>query len=874
MNKKSVFKNNTDDRFSEYAHKSISDIYLEFGSSPEGMPGWQVEKNRAKFGVNRIFGKERVKWYVFLLGSVKNPFNFILFVLAGVSIITKDITGALIIIVMVLLSISIKFWQELKSARTEESLKKMVNTKAFVLRIDPDDNLHFKFQEIPLEEIVPGDIIHLSAGDMIPADVRLISSKTLFINESMLTGESLPIEKKENAFESIESGNETRPDNICFLGSNVVTGSAEAIVIATGKQTYLGAITRGISTVRPPTAFDIGVTKVSWLLIRLMLIVSPIVFFINGFTKGSWLEALMFGLSVAVGLTPEMLPVVVTTNLVKGAVRMSNRKVIVRNLNSIQDIGAMNILCTDKTGTLTENHIALIKHLDIENNDSGIVLTYAFLNSYFQSGLQNLMDEAVINSPKIENIQVLKSAYKKIDEIPFDFERRRMSVVIEAPDKSHLLICKGALNEILSQCRYVTWRGKVHEITENHRSIVENLAADLNEDGMRVILVAHKNIPSDHGYSYEVNDETDLILDGVITFLDPPKLSATEALKELRDNQIFVKLLTGDNEVIARKVCKEVGFPDLRVVTGNELAVLNRTEFKRIVSEYSIFARLTPLQKDEIVLSLKEDKNVVGYMGDGINDAAALNSADVGISVDGAVDIARENADFILLEQDLTILNSGVEEGRKTYANMIKYIKCTSSSNFGNVFSLVGASALFPFLPMLPIQILVLNLLYDFSQTILPWDNVDKEFLKTPHTWKVNNITRFILIIGPLSSIFDYCTFALLYYFYHADSLSTQGFFQTGWFIESLFTQTFIVQLLRTPKIPFIQSIASRPVLLGAFILLVIGLIIPYTWFGHTIGMVHLPFSFYGWLLLIVLLYSCLVQLVKTLYIRRYKDWL
>lgn len=856
-----------------FAKEAIDPLYLRFGSSPAGMPAWQVESNRELYGENRVFSKKRTPWYVFLFNALRNPFNIVLFLLTAAAIITHDFIGAFIIVGMVMLSVTIKFQQELKSARTEEALKKMVTTHVQVLR--HEENTEPQLSEIPLTELVPGDIIHLSAGDMIPADVRLITAKTLFVNESALTGESIPVEKKEQIDQQSDSErNEIAFENICFLGSNVVTGSATAMVVITGKNTYLGSMAETLNTQHPPTAFDKGITRVSWLLIRLMLVIAPLVFLINGFTKGSWLEALLFGLSVAVGLTPEMLPVVVTTNLAKGALRMSKRKVIVKSLNSIQDIGAMTILCTDKTGTLTENRIVLIQHLDWEGNPSEQVLEKAYINSFFQSGLQNLTDQAILSSNDVTNADEIKKRYLKLDEIPFDFERRRMSVVVAEENNGHLLISKGATEEILSQSTHILSDNTIKPLDDTIKAQVMQLARSLNEDGMRVILIAHKTLPADHGPVYDQKDETDLILDGLVTFLDPPKQSAAFALSELRDNNIQVKVLTGDNDVIARKVCSEVGFRNTDVVTGPYLATLTEAQFEETVFENAIFAKLTPLQKEQIVKTLKNRNNVVGFMGDGINDAPALNAADIGISVDDAVDIARENADFILLEQDLTILNAGVEEGRKTYANTIKYIKCTASSNFGNIFSLIGASALFPFLPMLPLQILILNLIYDLSQTALPWDNVDKEFLKTPHAWDVSGITRFILLIGPLSSIFDYCTFGVMYYFYHADTIATQSLFQTGWFIESLFTQTFIIQLLRTRKIPFLQSMANGKVLLTSAFLLLIGVIIPYTMMGKGIGMTPLPISYYLWLFLILAGYSITIQVAKHFYIRKYKQWL
>lgn len=862
-----------------FANADLTSLYLLFGSTSNGLPEWQVLRNRAIYGRNRIWQQEHKNWLYFLFRSIRNPFNMVLFILSLVAFMTQNEEGSIIILAMVLLSVGIKFWQELKSAKTEESLKKLVSTQITVIRPSKkrNENIHDGTlkQEIPIEELVPGDLIYLSAGDLVPADIRLIHTKTLFVNESALSGETLPIEKKETlSVRESEVRNETDFENICFLGSHIVTGSATALVVATGSNTYLGTMATSLADKKNQSTFDIGIKKVSWLLIRLMLLISPLVFIINGITKGNWLEALLFALSVAVGLTPEMLPVIVTTNLAKGAIRMSKKKVIVRNLNRIQDLGAMDILCTDKTGTLTENRIVLIKHLDYQGSLSQQVLELAFLNSYYQSGLRNMMDDAILENQELANELELEANNIKLDEIPFDFERRRMSVILEQKKKIHILICKGAVEEVLTCCTQLNEQNISIMLEEHHRSKIQELIHSLNEEGMRVIAVAHKNISIEHGADYEPSDEKELIFDGFVTFLDPPKESAKKALKQIRDNNISVKVLTGDNEVIARKVCKEVGFQVSKVITGPQMEQMSDSELCLALDTHILFARLTPMQKERIVKILRQQGHTVGFLGDGINDAPSLSQADIGISVDTAVDIAREHASIILLEQDLTILNAGIEEGRKTYANTIKYIKCTASSNFGNVFSLLGASALLPFLPMLPLQLLILNLIYDISQTALPWDNVDKEFLRIPHKWEINDITRFILVIGPLSSFFDYCTFGILYTFIGANSIALQAIFQTGWFTESLFTQTIIIQLLRTADIPFIKSQANKRVLLTSGLLLIVGIIIPYTWIGQNINMHPMPLLFFVWLVVILTGYCVLVQFVKGWYIRKYKKWL
>lgn len=851
------------------------DVLKELDTSAEGLNRSQIRDRRIKYGSNQIVHDKMKPWYIQLIFAFNNPFNYVLFLIALVSAVTGDKTGVSIILVMVLLSVIIKFTQEYKSGKSAEALKKLVHTTCSVKR--KKENGELDFVEVPMEELVPGDIIKLSAGDIIPADIRIIHSKDLFISQSALTGEALPVEKDDKPLSETQSDSALKSpislENICFMGTNVDIGSAIAVVISTGGRTYFGAMANTLIEKRVPTSFDIGVGNVSWLLIRFMFIMAPVVFFISGFTKGNWLDALLFALSVAVGLTPEMLPVVVTANLAKGAERMAKRKVVVKKLKAIQNFGAMNVLCTDKTGTLTEDRIVLIKHLDPFGNPSDEVLRYAFQNSYFQSGLKNLVDVAILADEEVNNNEALKTEWHKVDEIPFDFVRRRMSVIIRHDSNVDLLICKGAVEEMMIHSEFITLDGVLIRIEDKLRADITETAKSLNEDGLRLLAVAHKLLDN-KGEAYSVDDERELILDGFVAFLDPPKASAHDALAALFFNGIQVKVLTGDNEIVAQKVCKEVGLPDPKVLLGSRIDRMTDAELSAATKEYNIFAKLSPMQKARIVTNLRHNGATVGFMGDGINDAPALRESDIGISVDNAVDICKESADLILLQKSLIVLNEGVVEGRKTFANTMKYIKITASSNFGNVFSLIGASALFPFLPMMPLQILILNMLYDISQISLPWDNVDKEYLRVPRKWEANDVKRFMLNIGPLSSVFDYLTFGVLYFLFKANTVDTQAIFQTGWFLESLVTQTLVVQVLRTEKIPFFQSRPSWIVLLTATVLLIFGFSLPYMPFAKSMGFASMPFEFYFWLIGISLCYLLISNYIKRRYIRKYNSWL
>jgi len=859
------------------------------GTSLSGLSPEDVEMRLARHGKNEVARERPPPWYVQLVHAFINPFTGILMVLIIVSFFTdivfagpEDRSFKTIIVLSTMISVSalLRFWQEFRSSEAAEKLKAMVRTTTAVRRQG-----HEKPQELPVSGLVPGDIVYLAAGDMIPADLRIISSKDLFISQAALTGESLPVEKYDTLAPPTGTATDAKQGspasaleflNICFMGTNVVSGSATGVVITTGDHTYFGSMARELVGKRPLTSFDKGINRVSWVLIRFMFVMVPVVFLINGLNKGNWLEALLFAVAVAVGLTPEMLPMIVTANLARGAINMSRRKTIVKRLNSIQNFGAMDILCTDKTGTLTQDKIILERHLDIYGNEDNQVLELAWLNSFHQTGLKNLLDVAVIEFAKLYGITEDFGGYKKVDEIPFDFVRRRMSVVVRKGDEQ-LLICKGAGEEVLPLCSRADSNGGepggeipfTDEMYENVRAV----SRTLNEDGLRVIAVAYKRIQAE-SRAYSVADETDMILAGYIAFLDPPKETARTAIASLATHGVGVKILTGDNEVVTQKICREVGLEVKGFMMGSDVEALTDDQLAEKAEQFTIFAKVSPSQKSRIIRALQSKGHTIGYMGDGINDAAALRDADVGISVDTGVDIAKESADIILLEKSLMVLEEGVLEGRRTFGNIIKYIKMTASSNFGNVFSVLIASAFLPFLPMIAIQLLIQNLLYDISQISIPWDHMDKEFLEKPRKWDASGIARFMVFIGPISSIFDVTTFCLMWYVFKADNIQMQSLFQSGWFIEGLLSQTLIVHMIRTEKIPFIQSRPAPPVLLLTMAIMAIGIAIPYTVFGKSVGLVALPASYFPWLVLTLLSYCVLTQFVKRLYIRHFKQWL
>jgi len=719
---------------------------------------------------------------------------------------------------------------------------------------------------------------------MIPADVRIISSKDLFVSQSALTGESEPVEKYGIEMKQL-SKNPLEFSNLAFMGSNIISGSATGVVLATGDYTYFGSMAKTIIVKKVVTSFEKGINSVSWVLIRFMMCMVPVVFFANGFTKGNWFEAFLFALSVAVGLTPEMLPMIVTTNLAKGAVQMAKKKTVVKSLNSIQNFGAMDILCTDKTGTLTQDKVVLEYHLDIHGKEDARVLRHAFLNSFYQTGLKNLMDVAILEHAKEEAYHELETKYDKVDEIPFDFNRRRMSVVIKDKLGKTQLITKGAVEEMLNISSHAEYNGKVELLTDSIKKEILATVQELNSKGMRVIAVAQKTNPSVEGI-FSVKDEADMVLMGYLAFLDPPKETTMSAIKALNEYGVSVKVLTGDNDAVTRCICEQVGMKVDNLLLGSDIDEMDDELLSIEVENTSVFAKLSPQQKTRIVRILRENGHIVGFMGDGINDAAAMREADVGISVDTAVDIAKESADIILLEKDLMVLEDGVLEGRRTFGNIIKYIKMTASSNFGNMFSVVAASAFLPFLPMLPIQILVLNLIYDISCTSIPWDNMDEEYLKKPRKWEASSIGKFMLWIGPTSSVFDVTTYILMFFVicpavcggaYGAagvDKVLFVSLFNAGWFVESLWSQTLVIHMIRTPKIPFIQSRASLPVLLFTTIGICVGTILPYTPFGKSLGMSAMPLSYFPWLIGMILCYMLLATFLKTMFRKRYGELL
>ena len=877
MRKKKIYDNeNINKNLRDMSSKNIDTIFRELDSSISGLSELEADKRLAFYGHNEIISEKRKPWYIYLLSSFIDPFILILLVIVLVSYFTdiafaptgeKSWMTIIIISTMILISVILKFSQEYKSQMTADNLKDLVPTTTSVKREDINK------REINISTVVPGDIIHLAAGDLIPADLRIITCKDLFISQSSLTGESEPVEKFSDIKDKNVNKNIADLENIALMGTIVVSGSAVGIVLQTGNQTYFGTIAESLTKDRGQTSFEEGVKSVSFLLIRFMLVMVPIVFLINGLTKKDWINAFLFAISVAVGLTPEMLPTLVSTNLAKGAISLSKRKIIVKRLSSIQNFGAMDILCTDKTGTLTLDKIILETHLDVLGNENDRVLRHGYLNSYYQTGLKNLLDIAVIEYGNEKGFREVTEIYERVDEIPFDFTRRRMSVVVESENGKRQLITKGAVEEMISICSFVEINGEVLPLNEELIKTVMNMVTKLNEDGMRVLAIAQKNnVPDENMFS--VKDESNMVLIGYMGFLDPPKDSAVSAIRALHEHGVTVKVLTGDNDIVAKKICKDVGIPVDNVVLGIDVEEMTDEKLYKVASKSNILAKLSPMQKERVISVLQNNNHVVGFLGDGINDAQALKQADVGISVDTAVDIAKESADIILLEKDLNVLEKGVIEGRRVFGNIVKYINMTASSNFGNVFSVLAASAFLPFLPMLPIQLLVQNLLYSISQIAIPWDSMDEEYLKTPQKWNADKIGKFMLYIGPISSIFDIATFAIMWFVFKANTIELQPLFQSGWFVVGLVSQTLIVHMIRTKKIPFVQSRASTPLMIMTLLIISLGIIIPYTGFGTYIGLVPLPLSYFSWLIGILLAYCILTQIVKNIYIKKFNTWM
>ena len=893
-------------RVTKAAMSPIKNVLSEYGTTLRGLDESMVLANREKYGSNKVTHQKKKSLPLRLAGAFINPFTLILLVLICVSCVTDilfpllsifgsvpadaDPMTCIILAVMIVVSGTLRFVQETRSGEATEKLLAMITTTCTV------DRLGQTQMEIPLDDLVAGDIVHLSAGDMIPADVRILDAKDLFVSQSSLTGESEPIEKLPDRCEE-EAETLTDYKDIAFMGSNVISGSATAVAVEVGDNTLFGSMAKAVSGEAVETSFTKGVNAVSFVLIRFMLVMVPIVFIVNGITKGDWLEAFLFAISIAVGLTPEMLPMIVTTCLAKGAVSMSKKKVIIKNLNSIQNFGAIDILCTDKTGTLTQDKVVLEYHLDVMGKEDMRVLRHAYLNSYFQTGYKNLMDIAIIQRTEegeAENpeLQDLSETYVKVDEIPFDFTRRRLSTVVQDKSGKTQMVTKGAVEEMLSICSYAEYQGQISPITEEVKEQILQRVADLNDDGFRVLALAQKTNPSPVG-AFSVKDECDMVLLGYLAFLDPPKESTAGALKSLREHGVVTKILTGDNEKVTRTVCKQVGLKVNNMLLGSDIEKMSDTELARAAEETDVFAKLSPDQKARVVSALRSGGHVVGFMGDGINDAAAMKSSDIGISVDTAVDIAKESADVILLEKDLMILEDGIIEGRKTYANMIKYIKMTASSNFGNMFSVLVSSALLPFLPMMSVHLIFLNLIYDLSCTSIPWDNVDEEFLDTPRKWDASLVSSFMIWLGPTSSIFDFTTYIFMYFVFcplyisHGvlySDLATQysgreletvqalyaGLFQAGWFVESMWSQTLVIHMIRTEKLPFIQSRASAPLTLLTMTGIAVVTLIPFTPFGASIGFQPLPLTYFWYLIPCILLYMALATSLKKAYVKHF----
>ncbi|RIJ77386.1 magnesium-translocating P-type ATPase [Nakamurella silvestris] len=840
-----------------------------------------VSERQQRYGPNVVGHSRPTPAVVQLLATFGNPFILVLLFLAVVVYLT-DVTfadpadgasykGVITIATMVLISALLRFWQEYSTGRSAEALLAMVRTTTAVTRYR--DGLAVT-AEIPIEQVVPGDVVQLAAGDMLPADVLIVRAKDLQVNQAMLTGESQPTEKSHHTAEHPQDGDLLSVANLGYMGTSVISGSGTAIVLSTGSNTYFGSMSTRITGKRAETGFDIGIRKVSVVLIQFMVVMVAIVFITNGLTK-DWGSAFLFAVSVAVGLTPEMLPLIVTANLAKGARFMARRKVVVKRLNSIQNFGAMDVLCTDKTGTLTEDRIVLERHLDVLGRTCADTLDLAAANAHFQTGLRNLLDRAVLEAAGSARITAIGERYRMIDEMPFDFRRRRMSVVVQDSGVP-LIITKGAAEEVLTQCTTEQLDGAVTPLTDRRRRELEGLVHGENRSGLRVLAVAVRRLADPPGPSgeYGAADETEMTLVGFLAFLDPPKASAAAAIASLERHGTRVKVVTGDNELVAATVCARVGIEVGEVVLGSRIDGLDQAELIALARRSTVFAKVDPLQKARIVEAMRAGGETVGFLGDGINDAAALRAADVGISVDTAVDIAKESADIILLEKDLTVLEGGVTEGRRTFANTMKYIKMTASSNFGNMFSVLVASAMLPFLPMIPIVLLVQNLTYDLSMLALPWDRVDKDYLRKPRKWEARSLARFMVVVGPISSIFDISTYALMWFAFGANSPEHAALFQSGWFVESIISQTLIVHMLRTERIPFVQSRASLPVLLATGAVCLFGLVLPFSGVGQSLGLVPLPWTYFPFLIGTLAAYCVLIQYVKVRYIRRFGSWL
>lgn len=904
-----VLRDELNQRIQYAAVTPIKELLKNLHTTLRGLDEEGVSINTMKYGYNKVTHEKKKSFIKRLAEAFINPFTIVLFVLAVVSTLTDIVfpyfsmlgstredfnpLTVIIILTMVFISGTLRYVQESRSGNAAEKLLAMITTTCTVTRMNQEK------VEIPMDELVVGDIVHLSAGDMVPADVRIIDAKDLFVSQASLTGESEPIEKTR--FTNVKNETVTDYVDIAFMGSNVISGSAIGVVVCTGDHTLFGSMASAIAGEAVETSFTKGVNAVSWVLIKFMFVMVPLVFFINGMTKGDWLEAFLFGISIAVGLTPEMLPMIVTTCLAKGAVSMSKKQTIVKNLNSIQNFGAIDILCTDKTGTLTQDKVILEYHLNVNGEDDTRVLRHAYLNSYFQTGYKNLMDLAIIHKTEEEEAQNkelldLSENYIKVDEIPFDFNRRRLTTVVQDKLGKTQMVTKGAVEEMLSICNYAECDGEVKPLTSTLRHQILETVNELNDKGFRVLAIAQKSNPSPVDF-FGIKDECDMVLMGYLAFLDPPKESTADAIEALKNHGVTTKILTGDNDKVTRTICKQVGLEVRNMLLGSDIEQMSDKELAKAAEITNVFAKLTPDQKSRVVSVLRDNGHTVGFMGDGINDAAAMKVADIGISVDTAVDVAKESADIILLEKDLMVLEEGIIEGRKTYANMIKYIKMTASSNFGNMFSVLAASALLPFLPMMSVHLILLNLIYDLSCTAIPWDNVDEEFISKPRIWDATSVGNFMIWIGPTSSIFDFTTYIFMYFVfcplfvshgvlytdlaahYSGAQLAMMqmqyiGMFQAGWFVESMWSQTLVIHMIRTPKLPFIQSRASLPVTLLTMTGIAVLTIIPFTPLGAALGFIPLPMSYFAYLIPCILLYMLLATSLKKAYVHHYGELL
>lgn len=860
-------KKSKNNQLKELGYLKEEAVLKQLKTNESGLSNQEAKKRLEEFGLNEVAAQKPVSWYQLVFQAFKDPFIYVLTLLLVVSAATKDFEASIVMAMMILFSAGLHFIQEYRSQKASLALKELIETTCAVTR----DGIT---KEIPIDEVVPGDIVTLSTGDLIPADSRLIWAKDLFVNQSSMTGESMPIEKLASLKTAIEDSQLTALDlsNLLFMGTDVLSGQGKVVVVKTGEDTLFGDIAAQSSKSRGETSFDRGVKNVSKLLIRFMLVMVPIVFLINGISKGDWSEAFFFSIAVAVGLTPEMLPMIITSNLAKGAITMSKKKVIVKELNAIQNLGAMDVLCTDKTGTITEDKVILVQHVNPVGEESNRVLELAYMNSNYQTGWKNVMDHAVIEYFNQNREENELEKIEKIDEIPFDFSRRRLTVAVKAGNQQ-LMITKGAVEEMLKVCQYVELNNEIIPLTPELQKTMEEVSIKMNKEGMRALGVAYKQNVHDSAV-YSIKDESNMVLVGFMGFLDPPKESSITAIKSLHEHGVNVKVLTGDNEIVAQKICKDVGIQVDRAILGTELDSMTDTELMDATEEVNLFAKLNPTQKARIIELLQQKGHTVGFMGDGINDAPALRTADVGISVDTAADITKEASSIILLEKSLTVLEDGVLEGRTVFGNMMKYIKMTISSNFGNVFSVLVASAFLPFLPMLSIQLLVQNLIYDVAQLTIPWDKMDPEDLMKPAKWGTSDLLKFTFSIGPISSIFDILTFILMWFVFQANTVQNAALFHTGWFVIGLITQTVVVHVIRTKKIPFIQSRASMSVTLSTLAVVAAAVLIPGSTFGTFFDFVALPTAYWKWMILIVLAYVVMIQVVKSIYININKQWL